>query len=335
MQSVLDEVEYDVDNGLPPPIETEEYMKLREDDKIWLKGEIATGIETVVETFKPQGLNKLNFFIRQWGGVVLYVTVVGILLAAVVALGGMWANAHSEATQRLANQARFEQQTTDNFTEVNRRLSEISKAIQTQRDGEILLGKTGASPKAIGDAANSLKAQGAVLSRNLVVNAGQSLLKEVSSKDGSERWSAATDVLSYLSFLNRNFTPPVIEQTAPEGFATGYLRPQGFTGIVRWMGDSRPPDVPQMHPIGAPDANEKLKSGPAYLMLDGGTISLDGMVMKRIIIQNARVVYDGGALSLTNVYFVNCTFSVSHEKKGILFADAIMSPNAQTNLIVS
>ena len=103
MQSILDEVDYDVDNGLPPTIETEEYMKLRDEDKTWLQGEIATEISAVVETFKPHGLNKLNFFIRQWGGVGLYASVVGILFAAEVAPGGMWASTHSEATQRLSN----------------------------------------------------------------------------------------------------------------------------------------------------------------------------------------------------------------------------------------
>jgi len=90
-----------------------------------------------------------------------------------------------------------------------------------------------------------------------------------------------------------------------------------------------------MHLIDMPDVNAGKTTGPAYLLLDGGTLRLDHMLMKRIVVQNAKVVYDGGPLMLTNVYFVNCTFSVSHEKKGEMFIDALMSPDVQTNLTVS
>jgi hypothetical protein len=59
--------------------------------------------------------------------------------------------------------------------------------------------------------------------------------------------------------------------------------------------------------------------------MEGGTVRLDGMIMKRIVIRDARVIYQGGPASLRGVYFVNCKFEIQPKLTGQMLATAIIS----------
>ncbi|MGH9598966.1 MAG: hypothetical protein ACRD27_03830 [Terracidiphilus sp.] len=52
--------------------------------------------------------------------------------------------------------------------------------------------------------------------------------------------------------------------------------------------------------------------------------------MKRILIENAEIVYDGGPLQMEDVYFVNCTFTFAHQRNDELLAESLLSPDAKT-----
>ncbi len=80
-----------------------------------------------------------------------------------------------------------------------------------------------------------------------------------------------------------------------------------------------------------PDKNLSKPNGPAVLFLDGGTVVLDGMYFKRVIIRNAKVVYRGGPVHMEDVYFVNCTFTWEPTQKNtLLFARSVFSPDSAT-----
>ena len=54
--------------------------------------------------------------------------------------------------------------------------------------------------------------------------------------------------------------------------------------------------------------NAGYEFGDQWVLVANGSVSIDGMRMKNVILANVEVYYDGGPLVLDNVYFVNCTF---------------------------
>ena len=45
---------------------------------------------------------------------------------------------------------------------------------------------------------------------------------------------------------------------------------------------------------------------------------------RRVVIQDAVIEYDDGPVIVQDVYFVNCTFRVAQQPKGMMFADSIL-----------
>jgi hypothetical protein len=76
------------------------------------------------------------------------------------------------------------------------------------------------------------------------------------------------------------------------GFAGGHV-PQEQSARLESLAD------PQPH-----------GSGFGFFVIEGGNqaIVLDGMYIKNAIVRNARIIYNGAAVRLESVYFVNCTF---------------------------
>jgi hypothetical protein len=256
-------------------------------------------------------------------------TVAAIATLIIVSLGAFWGVLKYTISSELAAAFATPNQQIQKLIVDEQYLRRDVDELRSQHSAEVFQHSSDSTPKEIQQAAIQLQQQGVALPRDLVINTGQSLLKTVAI-GGVEKWDATDAVLSYLSFLNRTFKPIEAEQVAPPNYATAYGEPKGWTGQLKAAGMSYPPNVPQLQPLDKPDVNANV-AGPAYLIMDGGTIKLDQMLMKRIIIENAHVIYGGGPLHLEKVYFVNCTFSVSHETKGEMFASAILSPDVQTS----
>jgi hypothetical protein len=51
---------------------------------------------------------------------------------------------------------------------------------------------------------------------------------------------------------------------------------------------------------------------------------LDGMDLRNVVIENARISYRGGAPGMNNVYFVNCTFELPQTHVGQELAVAVL-----------
>jgi len=57
----------------------------------------------------------------------------------------------------------------------------------------------------------------------------------------------------------------------------------------------------------------------------GGTVYLDDERMRKVIVQNSVIEYDGGPLLLENVYFVNCTFDIRETPKDKQLGTSILA----------
>jgi hypothetical protein len=52
---------------------------------------------------------------------------------------------------------------------------------------------------------------------------------------------------------------------------------------------------------------------------------IDGLKMRRIILQNAIVAYDGGDVVLEDVYFLNCIFRMTNGSRGERIANSLFT----------
>jgi hypothetical protein len=79
-------------------------------------------------------------------------------------------------------------------------------------------------------------------------------------------------------------------------------------------------------PIGT-DIDNDLKVGDAYIVEDGGGIIIDGMEMRDVVFRGTHIVYNGGPIRMTNVYFLNCTFEMEPKKNTRNLAIAVLAPS--------
>lgn len=147
-------------------------------------------------------------------------------------------------------------------------------------------------------------------------------------------WGAATALLSYASFLNTS--APGLSQLMPVPNATHFeITYNGRIGTGAVTGTSTAPNLPEAHKLGLPDFNDKFKVGPAFFVSRNADAVLDGQFLKSIIFQDSHIIYNGGPLVLQNVYFVNCTFEIKQEARGIEFAKAVFAGSPSVNLNAS
>jgi hypothetical protein len=301
-------------------------MALRDGDREWLRNEIATQIAAAVEPLKPRGFRKLLFLLREWGLVAANITVFVGLLAIVV-------TAVYAAVNRSVTEATFQQKTNDHFDKVEATLLELKgtlKQIQEQHGKDVFNQSKTVSPEILGNEADGLAKNEIFLPRGLVAEAGANLLR-MQPKDATPSvWEATEKLLNYISYVNRSTRPNLKQDEVASTPATNYSIPTEWHAVLREMGASKAPLVPELHPIQLQNENLGLGSGPSYLILSGGTIKLDGMVMRRVIITDATVVYEGSPVVLEDIRFINCTFTVKRKPQGELFALAVFSPSAAT-----
>jgi len=257
-------------------------------------------------------------------------TVLGSIVSSLAILGSFWAVLTYTIRSELTTAQIGPNQQIAGLTSESKYLRRDVDELRIQHSTTVFGQGASATPKALGDAADQLRRHAVILPRPIIAAAGKNLVQKVSSTD-PDRWAAANRILSYLSFLNANFSPPLVEESGPHGFEAHYQLPTSWDGRLAWTGHSTKPELPQLHPLGFPDVNNELPNGPAYLLLGDGTLNLDGLVLKRVIVANSEVVYNGGPLQLEGVYFVNCTFRVAQQERGVMFAVALLSQDARTN----
>lgn len=145
-------------------------------------------------------------------------------------------------------------------------------------------------------------------------------------------WETTAALLQYRSVVNVSDPPKGLDTAKPlnsQDFTTRYSSywEPGLTGpslaAVRTL-------VPHalaaaMDSIGQ-DQNKDLPVGPALLVARGGSITLDKMHLRSVVLINMHVIYKGSApVILENVYFLNCTFQITNDSRGIQLASQILT----------
>jgi hypothetical protein len=193
--------------------------------------------------------------------------------------------------------------------------------------------------KAVADLASET---GAPAKRSEIADVGKRTIALAAgdSEYSAQAWEATTSLLRYQSVVNSFGQHPDLAAAASvPGYQTKYFDyaepglPIPDAAIVH--GPVPKSEAAELDLIGQ-DQNSDQTSGPPVLILKGGNITLDKMHLKKVVLVNVHVVYKGGPLQLNDVYFLNCTFDVTHVPNGVSFADRILTDDtASTSLSVS
>ncbi len=153
-----------------------------------------------------------------------------------------------------------------------------------------------------------------------------------SSDTASLAWETTTALLQYRSVLN-NFNPPKgldavkpIDSQAVITHYHNYTEP-GHTLPKFSIANLLVPGAKAaaMDYIGT-DQNKDLPMAWALLVAEGGSVKLDKMHLRSVVLVNVHVIYRGtGPVILENVYFLNCTFDITNDSKGVQLASEILT----------
>jgi hypothetical protein len=172
-----------------------------------------------------------------------------------------------------------------------------------------------------------------VVSPSVLRRSGYKFIR--ASENHPDAWAAAKATLDYRSFLNEqlNLAPKVEGATEPPPglpYMFGLNLKQGpgtWLARIKVLGSAPPNDSARMEML------SKLQprgTGAKIIVIEGreSTIALDDTYLKDVVVQDAKVEYDGGPLKLENVYFVNCQFVIPPSEQGRGLARAILSGGA-------
>ncbi|MFZ0912877.1 MAG: hypothetical protein WBQ76_17135 [Candidatus Korobacteraceae bacterium] len=296
-------------------------MALRNEDREWISEEISSAIDSL----KPRGWRKAVKLLRELGPIA---TVIGV----VVALGAITLGALYQSWGHVKEETEFRTHTNDALKE----LQDGVKDIRNQLTGMSLkkISENPVTPKTITEARNILAeavSSKIQIDQHVIRDAGVKFV-EAAQKDPAA-WDTATAFLNYKSFLDAS-SDQFPANLAAKPLTTHYkgITPLGDkvpTGSVP-NGTAVPIEqAARFSPIGE-DQNRGLLEGNPYFILDGGGVVIDGMDMKNVIFRGVHIVYHGGPLKMSNVYFANCVFDVVREPTGESFATTFLKSGAAT-----
>jgi hypothetical protein len=169
----------------------------------------------------------------------------------------------------------------------------------------------------------------------LVEETGQRFVK--AATQDSAAWGVALDFVNYKSFLNHSSpTIPSSLQPAHSITLTYALGPAYATSSPQLSGVGWAPkeSAAQLNLIGH-DHNKDLSIGTAFIFAKGGNVQLDGLRMRHLVFIGVHVVYRGGPVEMTDVYFVDCTFEMPSAPNSHNFAVAILTPGPSITFAAS
>jgi hypothetical protein len=133
-------------------------------------------------------------------------------------------------------------------------------------------------------------------------------------------WQTATHLIDYRSSLNPS--PVAFADAKPLHDPTLYHTGPGILALFNY-GDV-PQDESAVFERLGDNLNRNNPRGDAFVIARGGSVVLDGLTMKNVILENVSIVYHGGPIRMENVYFVNCTFALPQSQIGAAFGIAVL-----------
>jgi len=171
--------------------------------------------------------------------------------------------------------------------------------------------------------------QSVTLDPNIVAEAGTKLVD--ASRQKADVWSVVLQLIGYKSF-NNNFSLLPDTTDVPE-FRDKYLIniPTGAVHPTFSLKGSVPANLAAQTGYIGEDRNKGMKSGPAWIVADGGEAGLDGIQLRNVIFRGVRVSYFGAPLIMKNVYFINCTFNMNLVPNTRQLVLALLAPEPSTS----
>jgi hypothetical protein len=340
MQEILDGPIAVEENELPPPDETEEEMKLREEDKTWLRDEIKLAMQEVLaEGIGPlvdQRIEK-SWRHKSWP-ILRNIGVIALVVTVVLTLFIFAMTEHSAANTRLGAEKEFEGETKQhlaNLDESIRRLEGLLKDVKGSVSGLRLSGLTAQPTTAktvqqLSKIVESAKSADQKIDPNAIADSGRLLIQE--SATNPEAWRAAGLLVDYKSSLNAAAAPSIANQIEYKNVHAdlGIEGSEPWVGRLGAIGSAQGDDRAQIRPLTQPDNVNDPKTGVAYFVVNGGLLDIDGLLLRNVIVVNSKVVYRGKPVRMTHVYFVNCTFEMQRAKNTFKFAESILSLEPST-----
>jgi hypothetical protein len=153
----------------------------------------------------------------------------------------------------------------------------------------------------------------------------------LASRQNPSAWNVALGFLAYRSSINPKAPAGPAHKGEPlVQTAYDYHRVRGteaprfsVTGVVAT------PSAAQLDYIGE-DLNRNQAKGFAYIFAEGGSMAIDGMHLRHVILLGVHVEYFGGPLQLEDVYFLNCDFKMDLGRNTQDLALAMLEPSPAT-----
>lgn len=151
------------------------------------------------------------------------------------------------------------------------------------------------------------------------------------AKDSPGAWDVAVNFVDYRSHLNAGTaTDRQFLKTTPGrdldfkynyNSRNGYPRPTISTG----MHIVAAADAANIHPLGEMGWGTYLGLGADVIFFDGGSIELNNLLMRHVVVRNSAIFYSGGSFQLEDVVFINCKFFLARTPIAQQFARAALS----------
>jgi hypothetical protein len=173
----------------------------------------------------------------------------------------------------------------------------------------------------------------AVVSSEDLSAVGQRILDVAkgSSSQSNLAWETATSLLQYRSALN-GLVPPINLASAIPLSATvvttvykTYTRPGLEKVTLSFIGLAPKENAAALDYIGQ-DSNANLTIGNQFLVAQGGSLQLDKMHLKNVVLSKVHVIYEGGPVVLENVYFIDCFFEINRDAKSQALSASLIQP---------
>jgi hypothetical protein len=283
-------------------------MPLNETDKAWIR-------EAIRDANKSQGWGAFKRFVKDWSG---FGAAVTILVFA--------------ATQWTAY-VEFRTTTTDAIKGINRRLDSSADVSRLEKITLLPIDKSGAEAarKVITDA----KTASLNIPTDVVQSVGQKLVEASAIEPAA--WQATAAFLDYKSSMNGTAFPvPSLSQwkevPLPLGPNSGRDLPGGPPPRAFIKGKAPTLDTAAVFELIGTDVND---GQGEEILLAGGTVGLDGIHMRKVVLRGVHVIYNGGPIQLENVIFVDCVFEMKYGRNTQNLALAALVPSPATTFSAS
>ncbi len=291
-------------------------MALTKADKEW----VGEQIQTALTPLRSRGWRRAFYWLREWG-------ILGVVITVFVALIAIAATLGVSAFNRVEDNAKFRQRTEDRLTGIEASIAALRIA-QASSNPE----RRGNQVEAREVLATARKSS-LLIPPTVVEQAGDRFIEASSTDPGA--WGVALDFVAYRSSLNapsapfdRNSAIPLtMNQVTHYNLHSLPDKPQPS---MQWL----PPMVPREQAarcdgIGE-DQNANLVLQPSWLLITGGTTSLDEMHIRNAVFQNVQIHYSGEALILENVVFINCAFVLDNNNPGRSLSKSLLASGRVT-----